>query len=740
MRERPERVPESWDLPVAPPPPPGARPAPPSLGPGPPPQTAAPPPPPGRVDERARGTVVQQSFPTTRQLIAAGVAAAVIVAGAGTYILRTGAAGTQAAGAPSGPAVAVVHNGPAVLVPESLAGGAAGPPIALPGSPSSIVATPDGTRAFLLNGTDGQVIPVDLAHGRLGTPFAAGKLPTDEALSADGGTLYVVDNLSHALITFNTLSGTARPAQQLPQGVAAFTPAPTGSSGLLSFFTAEGDPGIVAFDSATAGLGAPIAVGRNTPVDARYSPDGVTVWVTEPGTGNAAGVVIPIDVRSRAVGHPIPVGHGPAGAAMSADGHLLVVTNGIDRSVTLVDLVARVALATVAVGAGPDHAAISADGATAWIACSLDQTLVPVNLRTRSAGAPMPLNNAPSDISLSRSGRAWVLFSSSPGSVSLLNGLRGAGAGAAVGNQPNMVIARDSSSAWVANGLSNTVQHVDLTHGTSGGAIRVPGTPEELALTPDHATLLVLSFGDGIHPGFLTAIDTASSKAGLPLPVGAAPSSLTLTPDGSAAFIANHQSNSITTVDVKQWRTGTPIRLPCSPTQLVITPDGATVYAACASDTAVLTVTTRTRAVGAPIAVGADPRMVMGNTGTTLFVLENHQIQEILVSSNAIVLTHAETGNIVGLSPTPDDSTLVAVENTGGALLLLSTATLSTTKSVAVGSRPQGAALTPDGLRAYVLDTSQQKLYIVDVAAGKVAATLNVAPNAVYVAVPSHQP
>jgi YVTN family beta-propeller protein len=719
---------------------------PPPLGSQPPPPNGITPPPPlaggyGAVENPARIAVGAHGFPSTRQLIAAGVAAAVIVAAAGTYILRTGASSaTPPAGALSGPAVAVVHNGPAVLVPESLTGGAPGRSISLPGTPSSIVTTPDGSRAFLLNSTDGQVIPVDLANGKLGTPFAAGKLPTNEALSADGHSLYVVDNLSHALITFNTVSGIARPAQQLPQGVDSFTPAPNGSSGVVSFFTAEGDPGIIAFDSPTAGLGSPIAVGFNTPVDVRYSPDGSTVWVTEPGTGNAPGVVFPVDVRSQTAGQAIRVGHGPAGVAMSADGRLLVVTNSIDRSVSLVDLTTRAVMGTVPVGAGPDHAAISADGAIAWIACSLDQTLVPVNLRARTAGTATALHNAPSDLSLTKSS-AWVLFSSSAGTVTFLNGLASSGgAAAAVGNQPSMLIAHDSSTAWIANSLSNTVQHVDLAGRTAGDPIHVLGTPEELALTPDNKTLLVLSFGDGTHAGFLTAIDTASSKASAGIPVGPAPSSLTLAPDGGTAFIADHQSNQIATVNVKQWRVGRTVALPCSPSQLVITPDGATVYAACASDTAVLPVTTATGAVGRPILVGADPSLVMGNTGTNVFVLENHQIQEILVSSNAIVLTHAETGNIVGMSPTPDDSALIAVENTGGQLLLLSTATLDTTKSVAVGSRPQGAALTPDGLRAYVLDTSEQKLYIVDIAAGKVAATLNVAPNAAYVAVPSRQP
>lgn len=740
VRERPERTRESWEVPVAPPPAPHL-PAP-GLAPVPPPP---PPPPPGSgtrgFEPPVPGPATTDTFPTTRQLIAVGVAAAVIVAGVGTYLVRSGASGsTPPRAVQSGPAVAVVHNGPALLVPESLSGGGSGPAIMLPGSPSAMVTTPDGSRAFLLDSTDGKVIPVDLAHARVGTPFAAGKLPTNETLSANGSTLYVVDNLSHALITFNTVSGVARPAQQLPQGVDSFTPSPTAPGGALSFFTAEGTPGIVAFDSPTAGLGAAIPVGLNAPVEVTYSPDGGTVWVTEPGTGNARGAVYPIDVRTQAVGQPITVGHGPAGATMSADGHLLVVTNGIDRSVSLVDLVNRRVSATVPVGAAPDRVGITTDGTTAWIACSLDQTLVPVNLRNGSAGKPLALNNAASDLSLPRSGRAWVLFSSSPGTVTFLNGLKKTGGRAAVGNEPIMLIAHDSSTAWVANGLSNTVQHVDLATGVAGDPIRVPGSPQELALTPDNRTLLVLSSGDGTHPGFLTAIDAAGSKAGMPLQVGPAPASLTLAPDGSTAYIANHQTNSITTVDVKRWRGGPSIDLPCSPTQLVITPDGATVYAACASDGAVLPVSTGNGRVGAPIMVGADPSLVMGNTGTNVFVNENHQIQEILVSSNTVVLTHAESGNIVSISPSPDDAALVAVENTGGMVLLLNTATLNSTKSVAVGSRPSGAALTPDGLHAYVLDTSQQKLYIVDVAAGTVAATLDPGANAVYVAVPSQRP
>lgn len=279
-----------------------------------------------------------------------------------------------------------------------------------------------------------------------------------------------------------------------------------------------------------------------------------------------------------------------------------------------------------------------------------------------------------------------------------------------------------------------------MSGGASGSPIHVSRLPSDLALTRDQKTLLVLSFGDGTHAGFLTVIDTASSKAGTPLDVGVAPSSLTLAPDATTAYVANHQSNSITTIDLKTWRVSARIAVPCSPTQLVSTPDGATLYVDCSASSEVLPVTANGHAIGAPIAVGASSELVLGNLGKTIFVNADHAVQEIDVATDKVVLNHDETGNIVSITPTPDDSTLVAVENTGGAVLLLKTATLATTTSVSVGSRPGGLELSPDGSRGYLLDTSQEKLYVIDVIAAKVAATIDVSPNASSVVVASHQP
>lgn len=742
VRERPATEPAAWEaqglVAILPPPVPAAPGAPSAPAAEPPLVRDDPPPPPqGPSPPTASG------FPTAMQLVAVLVVAVVLVAGVGVYLFRSHpATSAPSSGAPSGPAIAVVRSGPAVLTSQSLNGGGAGQSLKIPGLPGAIVTTRDGSRAFLLDSSHGQVIPVDLVHGAVGAPIQAGKLPTDEEMSPDGATLYVTDNLSGAVIPIDTASDTPGPAQQLAQGVTTFVPAPSGSTAVVGLNNAPGQPGIIGFYNPTSGLGQaqPVAVGMNSPSQLLYGPDGTTVWVVEPGVGNLPGVVIPVSVRTHAVGRAIAVGHSPAGSAMSPDGHLLLVPNTLDSTVSVVDLAARAVVATIPVGAGPAQVKISRDGATAWIVCTLGRTLVPLDLHSTRAGTPIPLTNAPTDLGLPKGAAvAWVLFPSSAGSVSFVTGSR-LGRTTQVGNDPSLLIAPNSGSAWAANALSDTVQRVDMSGGASGPPIRVARLPRDLTLTRDQKTLLVLSFGDGSHAGSLTAIDTRSSKAGSPLAVGVAPSSLTLAPDGTTAYIVNHESNSITVVDLTKWQIISRVAVPCSPTQLVITPDGATMYVDCSASSEVLPITAKSRAVGAPIAVGASSDLIMGNQGKTIFVKADHALQEIDVATDKVVLNHDETGNIVSVTPTPDDSTLVAVENTGGALLLLKSATLATTTSVSVGSRPDGVELSPDGSRAYVLDTSQQKLYVIDVSAAKVTATIDVSPQANSVVLPSRQP
>ena len=66
-----------------------------------------------------------------------------------------------------------------------------------------------------------------------------------------------------------------------------------------------------------------------------------------------------------------------------------------------------------------------------------------------------------------------------------------------------------------------------------------------------------------------------------------------------------------------------------------------------------------------------------------------------------------ETANLVDVVETTDGGTILALDNSGAALLLIDPVTLATKKSLAVGTRPDEVVLSPDDTHAYVLDTSR---------------------------------
>ncbi len=721
-------------MPLPPPPPPpgpapaiegfNGQPAPPPLV---PPTLPAPPAGPAA---RPRGS---------RTAILVAAVLVVAIAGGGIYLMSRSAQAVVPLTTPLPSTVAVVHSGSAQLVLESLAGGAAKRTMQLPGAPDAILETPDRSRAFLLDSSHGDVIPVNLVSGHVGAAIPVGKLPVDEEMSADGSTLYVTDNLSGTVIPINTATDRLEPAQPLTQGVDFYVPSPVGSGALVGSATSAGQPGIVSFYNPATGSGTPVRVGADPAASAFYSKDGTTVWINEAGTNSKPGVLIPIDVATRKPGTPIKVGVAPSAYALTPNGQTVVIANQSDSTLSVIDLAKRAVIATVPVGATPTGVAIDAAGTTAWVASALDHKLVPVNLLIDRAGAAVSLGNAPGDLALpAASGVAWVLFPSSNGSVNFLNGATGPlGQSIHVGNGPDLLIGTGSETSWVANALTNTVQRINAAGQSVGPPIPVFRTPTDLKLTPDGSALLVLSYGDGVHSGAITSINTTTSKASSPINVGAAPRNLTLSPAGDIAFIADFHANAVVVVDVPNWKVKGVLPLPCGPTDLAITPDDTQLFVACADSSAILPVKLPDYTLETPLGVASVRRLVMPDTGTNLLVVGSNGLQTLDTATNKITKTVTETANLIDVVETTDGRTILAVDNSGAALLLIDPVTLATKKSLAVGTRPDEVALSPDDAHAYVLDTGQQKLFVIAVSAWKITVTLGVSPDATGVVVPA---
>ncbi len=670
--------------------------------------------------------------------ILVAVVLVVVIAGGGYYLMgrNSPAAVPLSTALPSD--VAVVHSGPAQLVLQPLTGGAPTQTVKLPGSPTEILSSPDRSKAFLLDSAHGDVIPVNLVNGQVGAAIPVGKLPVDEDMSADGSTLYVTDNLGGTVIPINTATDRLEPAQPLAEGVDFYVPSPTTSGALVGAATSPGQPGVVYFYNPGTSTGSPVAVGSNPADAAFYSPDGTTVWVVEDGLNSQPGYVIPINVASRKPGSPIKLGIAPGAYALTANGQMLVIADGGDGTVSIVDLVKRVVVATVPVGVAPTGLDIDKAGTTAWVASATEHKLVPINLATNHAGSPISLDNAPGDLALpAAAGVAWVLFPSSNGTVNFLDGTAGPfDRSIHVGNGPDLLIGTGSETSWVANTLTNTVQRINAAGHSAGAPIPVFQTPSELTLTPDGSALLVLSYGDGVHPGELTSINTTTSKPSTPISVGAAPTNLTISPAGDVAYIADYQANAVVIVDIPNWKVKGVLPLPCGPTDLAVTPDNTQLFVACGDSSAILPVKLPDYTIEGLVSVPNMRDLLMPVAGTNLLVICSNGLVTIDTDTDKVTKSVIETANLVSVVETTDGGTILALDNSGAALLLIDPVTLATEKALAVGTRPDELALSPDNLSAYVLDGGQQKLFVIDISTWKVKATLGVSPDATDVIVP----
>jgi YVTN family beta-propeller protein len=672
-------------------------------------------------------------------VVGAAIVVVALIAGGGLYLITRPPQAVVPLGTPVPSTVAVVHSGPAQLGVVTLSSGKVTRTVQLPGTPTGVIETPDRSRAFLLDTDHGDVLPVNLVTGQVGAPIPVGKLPVDEEMSADGSTLYITDNLSGTVIPIKTATGAVEPAQTLTRGVDFYVPSPTSSGAVVGVASGVGQPGLVYFYNPATGSGTRLTVGANPAASAFYGRNGRTVWVTEQGTNGQPGVVIPVDVTTRKPGTSIRLGVGPTASALTPDGRLAVFANQAANTISIVDLGKRAVVATVAVGATPVAIAVDATGSTAWVGCAVDHTLVPVDLRTARAGAPLAMGNSPGDLALPAApGTAWVLFPSSNGRINFLSGSQGPlQRSIAVGNGPDALIGSGSETSWVANSLTNTVQRLNVAEQTAGGTIPVARTPIQLKLTADGRSVLVLSYGDGRHPGMLTAIDTRTSGPGAPIAVGPAPGSMAVSPTSGVAYVASYQARSIAVVDVAGWHLQTTLAMPCGPTDLAITPDGTQLFAACADSSAIVAISIPGNRLKAVIGVASVRRLVMPAQGAMLLVVGDNGLENLDTFSDKIVLAMAEPGNLVDVVETSDGSTILAVDNSGAALVMIDSLTLATSKSLALGTRPGQVALSPDGANAYVLDTGEQKLFVVNVATWKISTTINVAPDASSLAVPA---
>ena len=275
--------------------------------------------------------------------------------------------------------------------------------------------------------------------------------------------------------------------------------------------------------------------------------------------------------------------------------------------------------------------------------------------------------------------------------------------------------ARAATFGYVANTDDNTISVIATNNNTVVATIPVGSRPFGVATTPDGTHAYVTNSNDNT----VSVIDTARNEVVATVPVGAFPIGVAVTPDSTLplqhndprhqphAYVTNSNDKTVTVIDTANNKVVATIPVGAFPTGVAITPDGthppepddrrhpASAYVTNQLDDTVSVINTANNTVVATIPVEVDPAGVaITPDGTRAYV-----------------------ANTAGNDQTNQFDRTVSV---------IDTVRNTVVATILVGFGPNGVAVTPDGTRAYVTNTIDGTVSVIDTARNKLVNTIPV--------------
>jgi YVTN family beta-propeller protein len=256
------------------------------------------------------------------------------------------------------------------------------------------------------------------------------------------------------------------------------------------------------------------------------------------------------------------------------------------------------------------------------------------------------------------------------------------------------------ATAYVVN-LSSLTPIATATN-TPGAPIPVGADPVAIAITPDGRTAYVTGGSDTVTP-----IATAINTPGAPIPVGADPDAIAITPDGRNAYVANWTSGTVTPIATATNIPGAPIPVGVNPNHIAITPDGKTAYVQVWTSGTVTPIATATDTAGPPIPVGAGPDwLAITPDGKTVYVasINSGTVTPIATATNTAGPQIPIGHDAFFVAITPDGKTAYVAKR--GTPTVTPIATATNTPGTPIPAGPGEIAITPDGTTAYVTSST----------------------------------
>jgi DNA-binding beta-propeller fold protein YncE len=302
----------------------------------------------------------------------------------------------------------------------------------------------------------------------------------------------------------------------------------------------SGSDNVSQYDSFGGGLSplSPFTVPAGSrPFRLAVSPDGRSVYATNPGDGAVPGTVSQYTVGPGGVLAPktpatVAAGSFPIGVAVSPDSRSVYVTNQViglfDGSVLQYSAGADGALTpksppTVATGANPEGIAVSVDGRSVYVANN-GIARVEGSLGQHSVGP------------------GGALIPKSPPEVG-------------VGRNPSeLALSPDGRNVYATSITLSTLSQYSVGEGgvlTFQMAVNTGAGPFGLAITPDGKSIYVANeFVSAVSQYSVGAGGALSVKSPATVPTGVSPIAVAVAPDGQSAYVTSGNDNAVYQYDI----------------------------------------------------------------------------------------------------------------------------------------------------------------------------------------------
>lgn len=233
----------------------------------------------------------------------------------------------------------------------------------------------------------------------------------------------------------------------------------------------------------------------------------------------------------------------------------------------------------------------------------------------------------------------------------------------------------------VATGTGIALGLTDRAPEVTGPTVELGGEPMAVASSPDPGTVLVSD-----ATGSVGIVDLDSRTVAARVPVGDRPRGIAVERSGRYAYVTNSGSDTVSVIDIPGRTLAATITTGETPVAVTVRADGARAYVANGQSASITVIDTAARSVVGTIPVGFLPWKTLEG-----IAVSGDGSRAVVTLDSGI---GADTVQIVDLG---------REEVTG---------------AVTVGRSPAGVAISPDGRRAWVADSGDGGVSVVDLVAG----------------------